>query len=150
MQKWSNYLITVFAVGAAVHMTSGQAIAQTALEGRNDPIYPEHTADVFDRAVDYELYDVDTSFDTWEVLNDYFGVSPLSLIQPGYPEHNAKRDFKKVSILYSDIMQQQVASDPVIRTPDLANPYNSSIRSEAPAQNGSLQLLRGSGFSFDR
>ena len=149
MQKWSNHLITVFAVGAAIQVASAPAIAQTHLEGRN-PSYPEHTADVFDRAVDYELYDVDTSFDTWEVLNDYFGVSPFSFLQPGYPEHNAKRDFKKVDILYSDIMHQQVASDPVIRTPDLANPFNSSIRSEAPAQNGTLQLLRGSGFSFDR
>ncbi|OKH17909.1 hypothetical protein NIES208_07705 [[Limnothrix rosea] IAM M-220] len=149
MQKWSHHLITVFAVGAAIQVTSAGAIAQTFLEGR-DPTYPEHTADVFDRAVDYELRNVDTSFDTWQVLNDFFGVVPFSFLEPGYPEHNAKRDFKKVDTLYRDIMLQQVASDPVIRTPDLANPYNSSLRSEAPAQNGTLQLLRGTGFSFDR
>ncbi|AFY36576.1 hypothetical protein Lepto7376_0128 [[Leptolyngbya] sp. PCC 7376] len=149
MQKWSNHLITVFAVGAAIQVASAPAIAQTHLEGRH-PNYPEHTADAFDRAVSYELRDTDTSFDTWQVLNEYFGVFPLSLTQPAYPEHQAKRDYKKVDLLYRDVMLQQVASDPVIRTPDLANPFNSSIRSEAPAQNGTLQLLRGTDFSFDR
>jgi hypothetical protein len=52
--------------------------------------------------------------------------------------------------MYRDALLQQGSSDPVIRTPDLQNPFNSSLRSETPAQNGSLQLLRGTGFTYDR
>ncbi|MGB2926461.1 MAG: hypothetical protein WBB82_14260 [Limnothrix sp.] len=149
MSKWLHHLITVFAVGAAVQGTAQQAIAQTYLEGRN-PSYPEHTADVFNRAFYGEMRDTDDNFDTWKVLNDYFGVIPLSITQPAYPEHVSKRDAQALDILYKDALLQQGSSDPVIRTPDLNNPFNSSLRSEAPSQNGSLQILRGSGFSYDR
>lgn len=149
MTKLLHHLITVFAVGAAVQVTAQQAIAQTYLEGRN-PSYPEHTTDTFTRAVYGELRDTDTSFDTWQVLNEFFGVYPLSFTQPAYPEHQGKRDSQKVDIMYREALLLQGSSDPVIRTPDLQNPFNSSLRSEAPAQNGSLQLLRGTGFSYDR
>lgn len=149
MKKWLNHLITVFAVGAAVQITAPQAIAQTFLEG-NDPIYPEHTNDVFSRAFYGELGDTVSSQHIFRPLNEYFGFSPLSLTESGYPEQQAKRDSEKINILYRDIMLQQVANDPVIRTPDLANPFNSSLRSESPAHNGSLQILRGADFSYDR
>lgn len=149
MKNWLHHLITVSAVGAAIQFSASQAIAQTYLEGRN-PTYPEHTADVFSRAVEYEMRDVDTSFDSWRVLSEYFGYLPFSLSEPGYTEHQAKRDFKKVDVLYRDTLMQQTMSDPVIRTPDLANPFSSSLRSEAPSQGGTLPLLRGAGFTYDR
>lgn len=148
MKKWLHHLITVSVVGAAAS-TAQQAIAQTYLEGR-EPSYPEHTTDVFTRAIHYELRDTETSFDSWQWLNEAFGFLPLSISEPAYPDHQLKRDANKVNLLYQDVMFQQVASDPVIRTPDLQNPFNSSLRSEAPAQNGSLQLLRGVDFSYDR
>lgn len=150
MKKWFHHLITVFAVGAAVQVTAqSQAIAQTYLEEK-DPIYPEHTADVFSRAINYEQRDTDASFDAWPLINEYFGLFPLSLDGAGYPEQQAKRDLRRVDILYRDVMLQQVASDPVLRTPDLANPFNSSLLTEAPARSGNLPLLRGTGFTYDR
>ena len=148
MKKLPHHLITVVAAGAAVSMIAPQAIAQTFLEGR-DVIYPEHTSEAFDRAIDYEIRDVDTSFDTWVLVNEYFGLIPFSFIQPSYPDHQAKRDFKKVDLLYKDIMLKQVASDPVLRTPDLPNPFNSSLLTESP-QDETLRLLEGASFSFDR
>jgi hypothetical protein len=151
MKKWLNHLITVFAVGAAVQVTAQQAIAQTFLEGnRMDPIYPEHTNDVLSRGFYDELGDTPSSWHIFRPLNEYFGFSPFSLTQSGYPEQQAKRDSEKLDILYRDILLQQVANDPVIRTPDLANPFNSTLRSESPANNGSLQILRGADFSYDR
>ena len=70
-----------------------------------------------------ELGDTDRSFDTLKILGEYFGFS--------YPELEGKRDMKKLDILYRDLLYQQTASDPVILTPDLANPYNSSLHQEA-------------------
>ena len=130
MKKWFHHLTTVLAIGAAVQGVGQQAIAQTYLEGRY-PTYPEHTNDAFSRALYYELRDTFASFSTGQVLNDYFGVVPFGLNGAGYPEHRAKRDIKKVDILYRDALLQQVGSDPVIRTQDLPNPFNSSLQTEA-------------------
>ncbi|BAW96371.1 hypothetical protein NIES970_12980 [[Synechococcus] sp. NIES-970] len=134
MKKWFHHLTTVLAVGAAVQGIGQQAIAQTYLEGRY-PTYPEHTNDVFTRALYYESRDTFESFRTGQVLNDSFGVSPFGIDGSGYPEHRAKRDIKKIDILYRDIMLQQVGSDPVIRTQDLPNPFNSSLLTEGSVGN---------------
>ena len=130
MKKWFHHLTTVLVVGATVQGIGQEAIAQTYLEGRN-PTYPEHTNDVFTRALYYELPDTFASFSTGQVLNDYFGVYPFGLNGAGYPEHRGKRDIKKIDILYRDILLQQVDSDPVLRTQDLPNPFNSSLQTEA-------------------
>jgi hypothetical protein len=45
----------------------------------------------------------------------------------GYPERRIMRDTQTVGILYRDFLEQQVSSDPIIRTPDLENPFSSSL-----------------------
>ncbi|HEY9699887.1 MAG TPA: hypothetical protein V6D10_21690 [Trichocoleus sp.] len=42
---------------------------------------------------------------------------------PGFPENQIRRDARAINALYEDVLEQQVASDPTIRTPDLPNPF---------------------------
>lgn len=45
----------------------------------------------------------------------------------GFPENEIQRDAKRANTLYHTGLEQQVSSDPVIRTRDLPNPYKTSI-----------------------
>ena len=56
-----------------------------------------------------------------------FLFGPGSLLRNSFPENEIRRDAELVDILYRDILNQQVSSDPIIRTPDLPNPYETSI-----------------------
>lgn len=48
-------------------------------------------------------------------------------LRNSFPENEINRDAKNVHELYREVLRQQVASDPVLRTPDLPNPYNTSL-----------------------
>lgn len=54
-------------------------------------------------------------------------LGPGSLIRNSFPENEIRRDAELVNILYRDTLQQQVSRDPIIRTPDLPNPYETSV-----------------------
>lgn len=54
-------------------------------------------------------------------------LGPGSLIRNSFPENEIRRDAELVNILYRDTLQQQVSNDPIIRTPDLPNPYETSV-----------------------
>lgn len=45
----------------------------------------------------------------------------------GYSDRQIAKDANTIESLYRDFMHQQVSSDPLIRTPDLENPFNSSL-----------------------
>ncbi|HEY9598931.1 MAG TPA: hypothetical protein V6D33_14800 [Cyanophyceae cyanobacterium] len=45
-----------------------------------------------------------------------------------FPDLEIERDARLINVLYQDVLDQQVSSDPVIRTPDLANPFDTSLR----------------------
>ncbi len=46
-----------------------------------------------------------------------------------FPENEIARDGRRVRNLYYEVLNQQVSSDPVIRTRDLPSPYNTSVMS---------------------
>lgn len=60
-------------------------------------------------------------------VNVIFG--PGSLLRNSFPEHEISRDARLVHQLYEQVLNQQTSSDPVVRTPDLPNPYSTSILS---------------------
>lgn len=55
-------------------------------------------------------------------LNWMFGIN-------GFPDNEINRDAAQIHDLWQTTLIQQTASDPVIRTRDLPNPYNTSILS---------------------
>lgn len=62
-------------------------------------------------------------FDNRGILQGFrliFGV-------PSYVENAISEDGRSVNRLYREVLEQQVSSDPVLRSPDLPNPYTGSI-----------------------
>ena len=74
-------------------------------------------------------------------------VGPGSLFQNSFPENEIARDAELVNIVYRDILNQQVRSGPYIRTPDLPNPYNTSLLT-SPRLNAN-HLKVGTEFRFE-
>ncbi len=54
-------------------------------------------------------------------------VGPGSLIRNGFPENQIARDARRINQIYRDTLSRQVSTTPVIRTPDLPNPFESSL-----------------------
>lgn len=68
-----------------------------------------------------------------------------------YPDNAITKDNKVGHIVYTDMLEQQVASDPIIRTPDLPNPFNSSLRSNPSYLGiGGITPVTGSEFVLER
>lgn len=60
-----------------------------------------------------------------------------SLIRNSFPENEIARDARAINQLYRELLEQQVSSDPLIRTPDLYNPFDTSLLLLPTSQVGS-------------
>ncbi|MDM9383226.1 hypothetical protein QUB80_21275 [Chlorogloeopsis sp. ULAP01] len=74
-------------------------------------------------------------------------LGPGSLFRNSFPENKIARDAELINIVYQDILYQQVSSDPYLRTPDLPNPYNTSLLM-SPRLNAN-QLKLGTEYRFE-
>jgi len=76
-----------------------------------------------------------------------------SLIGPGgefgttFPDNEIAKDAELVNTLYHDVLAQQATNDPYLRTPDLPNPYDSSVLM-SPRYNGN-KLKIGTEYRFE-
>lgn len=83
---------------------------------------------------------------------EFFDRNPLRSTQTligtpfGFPENQISRDAERIHRLYVDLLNQQVSSDPIIRTADLPNPFNLSVLTLPTASNSVV----GSEFSIDQ
>lgn len=64
-----------------------------------------------------------------------------------WTENEIARDGELVYEVYRDVMTQQITNDPYLRTPDLINPYNTSL--DTLNRTGGNPPVRGSEFIFD-
>ncbi len=48
-------------------------------------------------------------------------------IRNSFSENEINRDARGIHELYVEVLEQQTTSDPIIRTPDLPNPFNRSL-----------------------
>ncbi|MFQ4146287.1 hypothetical protein [Chlorogloeopsis sp. ULAP02] len=74
-------------------------------------------------------------------------LGPGSLFRNSFPENKIARDAELINIVYQDTLYQQVSSDPYLRTPDLPNPYNTSLLM-SPSLNAN-QLKLGTEYRFE-
>lgn len=66
----------------------------------------------------------------------------------GFPDLELERDAERVFKLYRELLEIQASTGPVIRTPDLANPFDTSVRLlSGPPRFGNR--LEGGEFIFD-
>jgi len=111
--KFGWGLLTIATVGATNLVPGDRAMAQTAT------LQPS-ILDAFESA----FY---SNGDTFFGNRSLGGSVSLLLGIPGFPENQLTRDGRNVNRLYREVLEQQVASDPTIRTPDLPNPFSGSL-----------------------
>jgi hypothetical protein len=86
---------------------------------------------------------MDRAFDS--AVSDFRGpkLTVQTMIGTGsFPENAVARDGEHIHRLYRDLLNQQVSNDPIIRTADLPNPYNTSILT-LPTANVSNRVVGG-------
>ncbi|NDJ19379.1 hypothetical protein [Myxacorys almedinensis] len=113
-------LVLTTASTVAIVSSVAVPIAATAQE-QPAPVF--RPREVIPDAINEAFYG---SKDTFQNRN--LGQSTESLIGViGYPENLIARDGEKIHRLYRDLLNQQTSSDPILRTADLPNPYNTSV-----------------------
>jgi hypothetical protein len=105
----------------------------------------ETTSDVFERAYFrhdrnfYENSSLKRQLDSFLGSGSGFGGS--------FPENEIARDAQLLNTLYHDVLTQQVGNDPYIRTPDLPNPYDTSLMMSPRFNSNKLKV--GTEFRFE-
>ena len=165
MSKRFLNLITAFALGAAASSMTSIAMAQSYSSQtpyrdynyrdyvRVEVIPLEAHNEIIDQAL---FYDSNSYFDNITIerqLDTIFGAE--SFPEGNFPENEITWDAELIYVLYQDMMRQQSESDPVLRVPDLPNPYNTSlrgnqIRSYRRASLPNTPLSVGTEFVYER
>lgn len=130
-------LIHAIGLSAVSSLIATSAIAQEA----GSPVFrPRETVP---NAVDRAFYGA---------LGEFSDRNPLRSTQTilgtpfGFPENQISRDGERIHRLYVDLLNQQVSSDPIIRTADLPNPFNLSVLTLPTSSN----QVTGSEFAIEQ
>ncbi|MEH2384865.1 MAG: hypothetical protein V7K14_03535 [Nostoc sp.] len=130
--------------GLLVLLAAGIAFPSVASAQIQTPNY-ETTNDVFERAFFshdrnfYENGSLKRQLDSFLGIGSSFGGS--------FPENEIAHDAELLNTLYRDVLTQQVSNDPYIRTPDLPNPYDTSLMMSPRVNSNKLKV--GTEFRFE-
>ncbi|WP_414529419.1 hypothetical protein [Nodularia chucula] len=130
-------------VGLLGLVVSGVAFPAVVVAQTETPSY-ESTYDAFERAFfrhGGNFYENSTPKSQLDSI-----VGSGSVFRNSFPENQIGRDAELINTLYRDVLHQQVGNDPYIRTPDLPNPYDTSLLM-SPRFNGE-RLRVGTEFRF--
>ncbi len=131
-------------VAAAIPLLATPAMADKD-ESDFQPIRVETIPDTFVRGFFNDSGDFYINRSLFRQANYMFGFGMVG--KAGFPDLEIERDAKTINVIYNDVLDQQVSSDPLIRTPDLPNPFNSSIRM-SPQSRPFGSRVEGSEFFF--
>ena len=137
-----GFAASVAAISGAIAFsaTPPAAIAQSV---NSQPIPFQTIPEAFHEATTHRSQDsFSTVFTTGRQIDWLFGIA-------GFPEIEVTRDSQLAHELYVDVWWQQLWSGPIIRTPDLPTPFNSSTLSN-PTYFRPAQPIPGSEFGFER
>lgn len=127
------------AIASGIGALIGSSLPAMAQQTNPRPVTLRTWPEAFDRGITFSSQDTfSTTFTIGRQIDFLFG--PL-----GFPEVEINRDASIVDGIYKDLMMQQYSNGPILRTPDLPNPYNSSIRTQ-PALTNPNQPLPGGEF----
>jgi hypothetical protein len=110
-------------LGVMVLVTVAIGIAPAAIA--QDRRQAQSVDEAFDRAYFRNGRDIFESRSISGQFNTIFG--PGALIRNSFVENVIARDLDLIDEVYRDSLAQQNLSDPVIRTPDIPNPFNLSV-----------------------
>lgn len=114
------------------------AIAQDeSVFDRDDFVEFETIPEAFERGITFSSQDAYSTTATIGRQFDFlFGFA-------GFPDAELSRDGSIVDSMYEETLYRQYSLGPLMRTPDLPNPYNSSLRTN-PSLLGPTQSVPGS------
>jgi len=156
MQMRLTRCLGILLVAATSSVLASSAMAQTNSQGSElvpvsprtlgidaapsefEPIPLRTIPDAFDRALFYESGNFYDNRSIPRQLDLLLGTGLPG--RAAFPELEIERDAELVHLLYEEALYQQVASDPVLRTPDLPNPYRTSVLQLPDATRFQYQL----------
>jgi hypothetical protein len=121
--KMRTKLIAVLAFAAVASFFAESAIAQT---NPSTVSTGEYIPDAINRAFFSDSGDIYRNANARRQVQFLLGIGSPS--RNAFPENEIRRDAERIEVLYRDLLEQQISSDPLIRTPDLANPFNTSLK----------------------
>ncbi|MFW6264186.1 MAG: hypothetical protein ACOC3E_01525 [Cyanobacteriota bacterium] len=142
--RFPRFLSRFLIAAASGVLATSQAIAQVPTETVR-PYSIEPLPNLFERAIFFESEDFFTNTTLQRQIDFILGPGPIQ--RAAYPENEITRDALLTHVIYLDLLEQQVSSDPVLRTPDLSNPYNTSLRLNPSYR--ALEPVPGSQFIFE-
>ena len=120
LNKW----LSLFCITTVANIFASSAIAQTA-PSDFEPIRLETIPEVFERAFFNDSGDFYRNRSLQRQFEVIFGPGVPG--RANFPDLEIERDAKSINTIYQDVLYQQLYADPLIRTPDLPNPFNTSI-----------------------
>ncbi|AFY41692.1 hypothetical protein [Nostoc sp. PCC 7107] len=129
--------------GFLVLLATGFVFPSMAFAETATPNY-ETANEAFERAYfrhDRNFYENNTPK---RQLQNFLGNG--SGFKDSFPENEIARDAELMNTLYRDVMTQQVGNDPYLRTPDLPNPYDTSLLASPRLNSNKLKV--GTEFRF--
>ena len=118
--------IALMSAVSVLGVSNVSAQTETPIPTPQQNIPTESIPEVFERGFYHGL---GTAIDQATIggqLNNYFGWRNFP--EGSYPENQIARELDILTTLYKDVMKQQTQNDPLMRTRDLANPFNTSVR----------------------
>lgn len=137
-------LLSSLVVVATCTGLASSVMAQTELSD-SEPIRPATVSETFNRAFFNSSGDLYFNRTIPRQINYILGFGSFG--SATFPDLELEQDAELINTIYNDVLDQQVSSDPVIRTPDLPNPFNSSLRGLPTARPFGTRV-EGSEFIF--
>lgn len=123
--RFANFISVLVLAATSTSVFASGAIANPKDSSSFQPIRLESIPDAFDRAINTDSGDFYRNRSIKRQVDLILG--PGFFGRTAFPESEIERDAARLNKLYRELMYQQVSSDPILRTPDLPNPYNTSI-----------------------
>lgn len=121
-------LLGALVIAATSSLFASTATAQTTPAGFA-PIRIETLPEAIERAFFTDSGDIYRNRSIPRQVQYMFGPG-----LPGratFPDLEIERDSQRLNRIYKDALQQQASSDPIMRTPDLPNPFNTTLRQQS-------------------
>lgn len=138
-------LLSALVLAAASSVWASGVKAQTQPVGFQ-PVRVETIPEAFERAFFTDYGDFYRSRSIPSQIQFILGTGLPG--RAAFPELQLERDAERINELYSYLIEQQASADPIIRTPDLANPFNTSVRL-LPVSNTFGTRVEGGEFIFE-
>ena len=122
-----NKFFTILLVSAASSIFASEALAGTEpTDSSSEP--QESIAETFNQTFFKNSGDSFKAGSILGQLNLIFGFAAAP--EGSFPENQISRDGQEIHMLYQELLKQQNQSQPMIRTRDLSNPFDSSLLNE--------------------